>query len=97
LHIPTAVLLSQLIGIGGCGCPNSSSARQKIRACFVFKNNAPSSASAADDETNFRILHSEKIWPLSRIGLCFCGIHPKKKCPPARLRPREADRYEASK
>ena len=79
-------------GAGGSVCPNLSKTRPKIRACFVFKNNTPNSASAADDKTNFRISHSESIWPLSQISLFLCGNHQMKTCPPARLRPRDVER-----
>ena len=55
--MPTAVELSQWMGVGGCGCPISASVRHKTRPYFMFKNNAPNSASAADDATNLRTVH----------------------------------------
>ena len=55
--IPTAVVLSTWVGVGGCGCPSSNSVKRMILASCVFKNNAPNSASAADAATNLRIAH----------------------------------------
>ena len=37
------------MGVLGCGCPSSSSVLRMGNAVLVFKNNAPSSVSAADD------------------------------------------------
>jgi len=56
--MPTAVELSQCIGIGGWGCPISSSVSQKNVACLQLRNNAPSSASVADAATNRKIAHN---------------------------------------
>jgi len=47
---------------------------------------APSSASAADDATNFRKVHKVSIAPLIFIGDPSFGSHPKKKYPAALLR-----------
>ena len=55
--IPTAVALSQWMSVGGCGCPISARVRRNTRTSFMFKNNAPNSASAADDATNLRTVH----------------------------------------
>ena len=52
--MPTDVALSQWMGVGSCGCPISASVRRNNRPSFMFKNNAPNSASAADEATNLR-------------------------------------------
>ena len=49
--MPTAVRLSQCIGVGGCACTNSSNMVQIILPSFVLRNKAPSSASAAGERT----------------------------------------------
>ena len=55
LAIPTAVLLSQCTGVGGCSCPSSSRISQIVLPSWQFTKRAPSSASAADATTNFNI------------------------------------------
>ena len=59
--IPTAVELSMCIGVGGCGCPNSSNVNLKIFASFAFRNKALSSALAADAATCFNSTHDLNI------------------------------------
>ena len=68
LTIPTVVELSMCIGVGGWGCPNSCSVKHITFACLVFNNSAPSSASAADAATHFKIEHMTCMAPLSLIG-----------------------------
>ena len=46
---PAAVLFSVWMGIHGCVWPGSSSVLCMGTAVLAFKNNAPSSTSAADD------------------------------------------------
>ena len=60
LAMPTAVELSQLTGIGGCGWLSSSSVTQKIAARLQFKRRAPSSASAAEATTKRKMAHNVK-------------------------------------
>jgi hypothetical protein len=84
--MPTAMALSQWIGVLGCGCPNSSSVMQKIIPSLQFKKRAPSSASAADATTKRRIAHNVKNAPFRRMGSPSLGDHPMKKWPQARLR-----------
>ena len=50
-----AVELSVWIGVRVCGWPKSSSIVRMDMAVFVLMNNAPSSASAADDMTDLII------------------------------------------
>ncbi len=47
-------------------------------ACLHFKNNAPSSASAADATTNRNIAHKVKNLPFNLIGCVGLGFHPMK-------------------
>ena len=50
--IPTHVLLSVCIGVGGCGCPISCKISLIILACWALRNSVPKSASAADEATS---------------------------------------------
>ena len=94
--MPTAVELSQCIGVGGWGCPISSSVSQKIVACLQLRNNAPSSASAADATTNRKIAHNVKNAPFNLMGFVGSAFHPMKKCPHALLWALASDKYDAS-
>ena len=58
---------------------------------FVFTNSVPSSASAAEAATILSIAHVIAILPFSWIGSPSRGMLPRKKQPPARLRPLPAD------
>ena len=49
--IPLVVLLSVMIGVGGCFYPNSSNVVLNGTASVAFMNDPPLSASAADDIT----------------------------------------------
>ena len=94
--MPTVVALSQCIGVFGCGCPISSRVSRKIIPSWQARKRAPSSASAAEATTNFRILHREKNAPFNFIGLLSMGREPMKKCPLARLRALGSLKYDAS-
>ena len=94
--MPTAVELSQCIGVGGWGCPISSSVSQKIVACLQLRNNAPSSASAADATTNRKIAHNVKNAPFNLMGFVGSAFHPMKKCPHALIWALASDKYDAS-
>jgi len=94
--MPTAVELSQCIGVGGWGCPISSSVSQKIVACLQLRNNALSYASAADATTNRKIAHNVKNAPFNLMGFVGLAFHPMKKCPHALLRALASDKYDAS-
>ncbi len=63
-----AVELSVWIGVHVYGWPNSSSVVRMETAVFVLMNNAPSSASAADDMTDLIICDMLRMAPL------FIGI-----------------------
>ena len=81
--MPTTVVLSMCISVGGCGWPNSSKIKRMILACLVFKNRDPSlDFAAADDATNFNILTKACIDPFN----CMCspgiGIEPRKNVHP---------------
>ena len=57
LTMPAVVVLSIWMGVGGCGCLVSSKMKRLILASCLFRNSAPSSASAADAATSYRIVH----------------------------------------
>ena len=63
-----AMELSVCIGVRVWGWPNSSSVVRMDTAVFALMNNAPSSASAADDMTDFIICDMLRTAPL------FIGI-----------------------
>jgi len=94
--MPTAVELSQCIGVGGWGCPISLSVSRKIVACLQLRNNAPSSASAADAMTNRKIAHNVKNALFNLMGFVGSAFHPMKKCPHALLWVLVSDKYDAS-
>ena len=96
LTIPTVVVLSMCIGVGGCIWPNSVRAILITLASLAFRNKAPNSASAAEDATNFRTVQSEWMGPLSLMGVLYFGRDPKKKCLPAHFRAFGEVKYEAS-
>ena len=54
-EMPTAVILSQCIGVGGCTCPNYSRMVRSILPSFVLRNKVSSSASATEAATNLKI------------------------------------------
>ena len=85
LTIPTVVVLSIWIGVGGWVWPNSVRAILITLASLAFRNKAPNSASAAEDATNLRTEQSEWMGPFSLMGVLSFGRDPKKKCPPAQL------------
>ena len=66
--IPTAVALSQCMGVGGCGCPISCRMSLMILTSCALRNRAPSSASAAEAATSLRTEHRLRIAPLRKIG-----------------------------
>ncbi len=94
--MPTEVVLSTWIGVGGCGCPNSASIKRMTFAFCELRKRAPNSASAADATTSFKIAQVMRMFPFSWMGLLSCGKLPRKKLPPALLWPWEAVRYNAS-
>ena len=57
LTIPTEVVLSTCIGVGGCGCPNYWSAILNTFDSLAFRKRAPSYASAVEAATSLRIAH----------------------------------------
>ena len=62
--MPSAVLLSVLIGVAGCGCPNSLQVICSGSISCAFMNSAPISDSAADDITDFIIFAMMDMVPL---------------------------------
>ena len=67
-----------------------------IFACFALRNSAPSSASAAEAATNFKMVHSTCIAPLILMGFPSRGREPRKNIPAALLFASAALRYDAS-
>ena len=55
--IPVAFMLSQCMGVAGCGWPICCKVSRIILPSSQLRNNALNSASAADATTNFRIPH----------------------------------------
>ena len=94
--IPTPVELSIFIGVGGCGSPSSSNINLITFAFFVFRNKAPSSASAAHAATCFNMVHMISMLPFNLMSFSFTGKLLKKKYPPALLLALDANRYNAS-
>ena len=94
--IPTAVVLSTWIGVGGWEWPSSWSIKGMICDSRVLMKSAPNSASAADAATSFSMVHVMAMLPLSLIFYPWHGMLPRKKYPPALLLPRDAVRYDAS-
>ena len=70
------------MGVRGWGWPILVSICLMNTASFAFKNNAPNSASAANDMTALIIVNVVKIAPLFRAELL---LFDRKKCPPAWL------------
>ena len=67
---PSAVLLSILIGVADCGCPNSSNVILIGTASFAFLYNPPHSASAADCMTDLIIFaNNVNIAPLNSFPI----------------------------
>jgi hypothetical protein len=69
----------------------------KIVACLQLRNNAPSSASAADATTNLKIVHNVKNAPFNLLGFVGSAFHLMKKFPHALLWALASDKYDASK
>ena len=76
--MPTAVVLSMWMGVGGGGCPSSCNMIRMTSASLALRNKAPSSASAAEAVMHFKIVHDVSTAPLSRAGLPSWGTDPKK-------------------
>ena len=88
-----AVELSVWMGVLGCVCPNSSSVCRMDTAVLALMNNAPSSASAADDITALIICEMFNTAPLL-MGIS--SLPAMNMWPPALLRALGSERYEAS-
>ena len=79
---PSAFLLSVCMGVCGCGCPSSLSVLRMGTNVLAFKNNAPSSVSAANDIT-LRII-VDRVRMVSLLGGFHLSFH-RKWWPPERL------------
>ena len=70
--MPQAVLLSVLMGVGGCGWPSSRSVVRMGMATLPLWYTVCVSASAADVMTLRKVTHSVWIGPLGvGVGLTF--------------------------
>merc|ERR1712086_64647 len=94
--IPVAVLLSQCTGVGGWRWPSSLKANHNTLPSLIFKNKAPSSASAAEQTTICSMPHETNMFPFIWMFSPFLGTPPKKKYPASLLRARDSERYDAS-
>ena len=88
-----AVELSVCNGVRGCGCPCSSSVWCIAMAVFALMNNAPSSASAADDITALIICDMLRT---DQLLIGMLSWLDRNMCPPALLLAFASDRYYAS-
>lgn len=64
------------MGVGGCGCPNSSKVLQIGTAVLELMNRASSSTFAAEDMTDLMNLATVCTAPMSCGSVLFCD---KKK------------------
>ena len=94
--IPTDVVLSMWIGVGGWEWPSSWIIRRMIHASWVLIKSVPNSASAADAATIFSMVHVMAMLPLSLIFFPLRGMLPRKKYPLALLLPWDSVRYDES-
>jgi hypothetical protein len=88
-------MLSVCKGVGGLGCPNSSSIVRSTVPSLAFKNTAPIYASAADDITCLRTVLMMRMAPLLSF-LALSVLLTMYENPPARLVASLSDRYDAS-
>jgi len=73
LAMPTAVLLSVTIGVGGWGCSISSAAILIGQASLQLWKSPANSASAADESTSFMMLQLMLMGPVCVGGGLFGG------------------------
>ena len=73
------------MGVGGCGWLSSANVSQMVCTSFTFMKSAPNSDSAADDATNFKMVHSVNILPFNVMGYPFLWTELRKKWPHALL------------
>ena len=59
----TAVVFSMCIGVGSWGWPSSWSISRMILSSWVLMKSAPNSASAADAEKSFSMVHVMDMLP----------------------------------
>ena len=71
------------MGVGGFGWLSSANVSLMVRPYFIFMKSAPNSDSAADDVTNFKMVHRVKNEALSVMGSTSLGTEPRKKWPDA--------------
>ena len=92
--MPLAVLLSVLIGVAGCMCPNSAHVVLRGSNSRAFINKAAISDSAADAIT---CLITFAIIDIGQLFIClFSSLLPRNVYPPALDLAPETTRYAAS-
>ena len=87
------VELSVCMGVDFCGCPIYSMVNLIGSPDLVPQNNAPTSASAADDITFFMMFERVRTAPLDSLLLLKC-FDTKNKFPPAPLLMYISERYD---
>ena len=80
-YVHSCCIVAMNWSVAGCGWPSYSNINLMIRPSCTHMHNAPSSTSAADAATNFRMVYMVKIDPFSLITFLSFGIHPRKKWP----------------
>jgi hypothetical protein len=70
--IPTALLLSQMIGVAGWGYPSSACVFRKPSAAWPFMNNAAYSASNAEETTEAIITRAHVFY--TSVKLCLYKV-----------------------
>ena len=79
LTMPTVVVLSICMGVDGCKWPSSLRTSCDTLFSCALRKSLPSSASAADTATSFRMVHVIWMAPLMIIGSESRGILQRKK------------------
>eukprot|EP00957_Ditylum_brightwellii_P037261 2820755-Ditylum_brightwellii.AAC.1 len=79
--MPTAVVLSKMIGVAGWLCPSSLRVSQYFFASFTLRNRLLSSGSAADAATCFNMVLMVWIAPLRKMGLLSSSFFPENNIP----------------
>ena len=74
------MVLSIYKGLAGQGFPSSANESHIIFASFALGNNAPNSASAADDATCFSITYNACMGQFKAMGYLLTLVDPKKTC-----------------
>ena len=96
LEIPAAVMLSQFIGVGVCGCSILRRVNITILPPLQLMNSMPSLDSAADATTNFNIPLITNSDPFNLIGIFCFDFLPNNNTPAKQLCACVSERCDAS-